>query len=190
MFRAIPDREVAAFREFIYTTPPDQLPSPRNPTCAFDVMPSELSIGDKALRRIVKRAYDMGREAARNEDEHGEKLREYLDGAPHHREIAQSLKSVGLTDAQVLTVCNVLSEADAKAMDDPPDFPGKPLTGGGQVPLRETHGMDARNLAMDAVRRVKIDPPYFTRVPTTFAFDEVAMADFERRFGLPPLKFA
>lgn len=35
---------------------------------------------------------------------------------------------------------NDLTDADL-AGDEPPDFPGKPLVGGGQLPLR--HGMDA-----------------------------------------------
>ncbi len=156
------------------------------------MLPPRLSEGDKALRRIVRHAYDLGRRSASDEDdEHSQELQEYLNSAPQHQEIAQGLKSVGLTDKQILRVCKVLSEADAQAIDD--NFPGEPLTGGGRVPLREPHGMDARTLAMDAVRRVEVEPNYAP--PSTVAWDsalddERAVADFERRFGLPPLKFA
>ncbi len=160
-------------------------------------MPPELSKGDKALRRIVKRAYDMGRQSARDGDERSEELREHLDGTPQHRELAQNLRNIGLNDKDVLTVLKIISEADANAMDDddpdPPNFPGKPKSGGGQVPLREPHGMDARAMAMEEVLRVAVEPNY---APTsTFAWDsslddEKAIADFERRFGLGPMKFA
>jgi hypothetical protein len=219
-FRPVPENEVAAFRHYISTTPPNEWPSPHKVTHAFDAKPPWLSSkkSEAALRKVVRFAFDRGYSKGRLSSHDSEPTAEFereqyagpgeddeprFPAADNFPELVLVLKKLGLSPKQIEQCCRAVGEDQDAAMDEtdpdvalrefleahsslsedevetaiklarkdragktaaedePPPFSGRPRPGGKMDPIIHNAAMDARALAMDAVRKIPTDyvPP-------------------------------
>jgi hypothetical protein len=111
---------------------------------ACDAKPSS---GKATLRKIVRKAYDMGRKARDDDDEDPTSFRPYAqeqlagedDGDnPYslaHPELAEFLKEKGFSSEEIEAACQAASGDADGACDEPPRFSGRPRPGGTMDPI-------------------------------------------------------